>query len=107
MATAMAIRNGGMPLPAGVIALSPWADLTLSGWSIMRNAESDAALAWDLLFVSARNYLNGANPADPYASPVFGSMRDFPPIMNFPTGRCSFSLWQAHCSPIGCRPSSP
>jgi acetyl esterase/lipase len=81
MATAMAIRNGGMPLPAGVIALSPWADLTLSGWSIMRNAESDAALAWDLLFVSARSYLNGANPADPYASPVFGSMRDFPPIM--------------------------
>jgi len=81
MATAMAIRNGGMPLPAGVIALSPWADLTLSGWSIMRNAESDAALAWDLLFVSARSYLNGANPADPYDSPVFGSMRDFPPIM--------------------------
>ena len=81
MATAMAIRNGGMPMPAGVIALSPWADLTLSGWSIMRNAESDSTLAWDLLFVSARNYLNGANPADPYASPVFGSMRDFPPIM--------------------------
>lgn len=81
MATAMAIRNGGMPMPAAVIALSPWADLTLSGWSIMRNAETDSVLAWDLLFVSARNYLNGANPADPYASPVFGSMRDFPPIM--------------------------
>jgi acetyl esterase/lipase len=81
MATAMAIRNGGMPMPAGVIALSPWADLTLSGWSMMRNAESDSALGWDLLFVSARNYLNGANPADPYASPVFGSMRDFPAIM--------------------------
>jgi acetyl esterase/lipase len=81
VATAMAIRNGGMTMPAGVIALSPWADLTLSGWSIMRNAESDSVLGWDLLFVSARNYLNGANPADPYASPVFGSMRDFPPIM--------------------------
>jgi monoterpene epsilon-lactone hydrolase len=81
MATAMAARNGGMPMPAGVIALSPWADLTLSGWSIMRNAETDSSLTWDLLFVSARNYLNGANPADPYASPVFGSMRDFPPIM--------------------------
>jgi acetyl esterase/lipase len=77
----MAIRNGGMPMPAALVAMSPWADLTLSGWSIMQNAESDSILSWDLLFVSARNYLNGANPADPYASPVFGSMRDFPPIM--------------------------
>jgi acetyl esterase/lipase len=81
VATLMAIRNGGMPLPAGLIAMSPWADLTLSGWSIMQNADSDTAMSWDLLFVSARHYLKGANPADPYASPVFGSMRDFPPIM--------------------------
>ena len=81
VATLMAIRNGGMPLPAGLIAMSPWPDLTLSGWSIMQNAETDSALSWDLLFVSARHYLKGANPADPYASPVFGSMRDFPPIM--------------------------
>jgi acetyl esterase/lipase len=81
VATMMAIRNGGLPMPAGLVALSPWADLTLSGWSIMENAESDPTLSWDLLFVSARHYLNGANPADPYASPIYGSMRDFPPIM--------------------------
>jgi acetyl esterase/lipase len=81
VATLMAIRNGGMPMPAALVAMSPWADLTLSGWSIMQNAESDSVLSWDLLFVSARHYLKGANPADPYASPVFGSMRDFPPIM--------------------------
>ena len=81
VATMMAIRNGGIAMPAGLIAMSPWADLTLSGWSIMQNAETDPALSWDLLFVSARHYLKGANPADPYASPVYGSMRDFPPIM--------------------------
>jgi monoterpene epsilon-lactone hydrolase len=80
-ATALAIRNGGMPMPAAIVAMSPWADLTLSGWSIMQNAESDSVLSWDLLFVSARHYLKGGNPADPYASPVFGTMRDFPPIM--------------------------
>ncbi|HEY4265419.1 MAG TPA: alpha/beta hydrolase [Micropepsaceae bacterium] len=81
VATMMAIRNGGLPMPAGLIAMSPWADLTLSGWSIMQNAESDPVMSWEMLFVSARHYLKGANPADPYASPVFGSMRDFPPIM--------------------------
>jgi monoterpene epsilon-lactone hydrolase len=80
-ATVMAIRNASMPMPAGCVALSPWADMTLSGWSIMQNAESDAVLSWELLFLSARHYLKGSNPADPYASPVFGNLRDFPPIM--------------------------
>jgi monoterpene epsilon-lactone hydrolase len=80
-ATLMAIRNAGMPMPAGCIAMSPWADLALSGWSILENGHSDAALSWDLLFASARHYLKGSNPGDPYASPVFGNMRDFPPIM--------------------------
>ena len=77
----MAIRNGGMPVPAGIIALSPWADLSLSGWSIMQNADNDGVLSWDLLFVSARHYLRGSSAADPYASPVFGNFRDFPPVM--------------------------
>jgi epsilon-lactone hydrolase len=80
-ATLMAIRNAGMAMPAGCIAMSPWADLTLSGWSMLENGQNDAALAWDLLFASARHYLKGSNPGDPYASPVFGNMRDFPPIM--------------------------
>jgi epsilon-lactone hydrolase len=77
----MAIRNGGMPVPAGIVALSPWADLTLSGWSVMQNTDSDSVLSWDLLFVSARHYLRGGSGADPYASAVFGNLRDFPPVM--------------------------
>lgn len=77
----MAIRNAGMPMPAGILALSPWADLTLCGWSMMRNSDSDSLLSWDLLFVSARHYLRGASAADPYASAVYGNFRDFPPVM--------------------------
>jgi monoterpene epsilon-lactone hydrolase len=80
-AAAMAIRNAGLKMPAAVLAMSPWADLTLSGWSMMTNARRDGMLDWDLLFVSARHYLKSASPADPYASPVFGNLRDFPPIM--------------------------
>ena len=70
-----------MPVPAGIVAMSPWADLTLSGWSVMQNGDTDSVLSWDLLFVSARQYLKGASGADPYASPVFGNLRDFPPVM--------------------------
>jgi epsilon-lactone hydrolase len=79
--TLMAIRNAALPMPAACVAMSPWADLTLSGWSMMQHQESDNVLTWDLLFVCARHYLNGGNPGDPYASPALGSLRDFPPIM--------------------------
>jgi acetyl esterase/lipase len=77
----LAIRNAGLPMPAACAAMSPWADLSLSGWSILQNARNDAALSWELLFLSARHYLKNANPTDPYASPAFASFRDFPPIM--------------------------
>ena len=76
-----AARNANLPMPGGCVALSPWADLSLSGWSILQNAKSDSALNWELLFVSARHYLKKTNPADPYASPVFANFKDFPPIM--------------------------
>jgi acetyl esterase/lipase len=80
-ATLMAIRNAQLAMPAACIALSPWADMTMSGWSMIQNAKNDAVLSWELLFLSARHYLKGGNPADPYASPVFGNLRDFPAIM--------------------------
>jgi monoterpene epsilon-lactone hydrolase len=77
----LAIRNAGLPMPAGAVAMSPWADLSLSGWSMLQNAKSDAALSWELLFMSARHYLKKQSPADPYASPIYAPFRDFPPIM--------------------------
>jgi acetyl esterase/lipase len=80
-AALMAIRNAQLPMPAACVAMSPWADMTLTGGSMLQNAKSDALLSWELLFVSARHYLKGASPADPYASPVYGNLRDFPPIM--------------------------
>ena len=49
--------------------------------TIGRNARKDAALSWELLFMSARHYLKKQSPTDPYASPIYGPFRDFPPIM--------------------------
>lgn len=80
-ACALAIRNASLPMPAGIVAMSPWADLSLSGWSILQNVRTDGALNWDLLFVSARHYLRKSSPADPYASPAYADLHDFPPIM--------------------------
>jgi acetyl esterase/lipase len=68
-------------MPAAGVAMSPWADLSLSGWSVLTNQANDTALNWELLFLSARHYLKKTNPCDPYASPAFATFRDFPPIM--------------------------
>ena len=71
----------GMPMPAGIVAMSPWADLSLSGWSVLDNARNDSTLALGFA-VRLRAALSEAmNPSDPYASPAFASFKDFPPIM--------------------------
>lgn len=80
-AVALAARNAGLDKPAGVAALSPWADLALAGMSMMTNRGSDAALCWDQLFLCARAYLKKANPCDPYASPAYAGLKDFAPVM--------------------------
>jgi len=80
-AVALAIRNAGLQMPGGLVALSPWADLSLSGLSILQNRKSDAVLDWETLFVSARHYLRKSNPCDAYASPAYAPFTGFPPIM--------------------------
>jgi acetyl esterase/lipase len=80
-ATLLALRNAGLPLPAAALCFSPWADMTLSGWSMLKNKANDDALSWELLATCARHYLKGASPAEPFASPLYGDFRGMPPIM--------------------------
>lgn len=80
-AVALAIRNGGLQMPGAIAALSPWADLSLSGLSMLGNRKSDPALDWETLFLCARGYLRKSNPGEAYASPAYASFKDFPPVM--------------------------
>jgi acetyl esterase/lipase len=80
-AVALALRNAGLELPGGIAALSPWADMSLSGCSMLGNRKSDTVLDWEFLFACARHTLRKSNPCDVYASPVFASFKDFPPVM--------------------------
>ena len=61
--------------------MSPWADLSLSGLSMMANRKTDTVLDWETLFLAARNCLRKSNPGDAYASPAYASLKDFPPVM--------------------------
>lgn len=81
ISTLLALRNAGLPLPAAAVCFSPWADMTLSGWSMLKNKSSDDALSWELLSICARHYLKGASPAEAFASPIYGDFRGLPPMM--------------------------
>jgi acetyl esterase/lipase len=80
-AVTLAVRNAGLEMPGGVVALSPWADLSLSGLSMLNNRKSDTVLDWETLFLCARHYLRKSNPCDAYASPAYAALTGFPPVM--------------------------
>ncbi|EJU02599.1 hypothetical protein DACRYDRAFT_78439 [Dacryopinax primogenitus] len=89
LALALYLRDNAYPLPAGLILLSPWVDLTMSSDSWDSNA------AYDIVPVPpptshlnpVLNYL-GPGPAGigtylthPYASPLFGDLSRLPPLL--------------------------
>jgi monoterpene epsilon-lactone hydrolase len=65
--------------PAGAVAFAPWADLTLSGDSLTRNAASEILLPPARLREIRDFYIGWADPADPRASPVLAEFANAPP----------------------------
>ena len=80
-ATVQKLRDENSPLPAAVVALSPWTDLALTGASLQSNAEADPMMSVEAMPNFAAHYLAGADPMHPYASPLHGDMSGFPPAL--------------------------
>lgn len=80
----------GAPLPDGVIAISPWTDLTLSFPSHRANAEVDPSLSTETLDMFARMYAPD-NRDDPFVSPVLGDLAGLPESLIF-VGSCEILL---------------
>lgn len=78
---AIQARDAGLPKPAGVVCLSPWSDLTLSGPSARANAATDVLLTATVLSEAARLYLAGEDNRAPLASPQFADLTGLPPIL--------------------------
>lgn len=81
LATTLAIRDEGRPLPRGLVCLSPWTDLTFSGKSHETNAAKEVILHPDNLRLWAEKYLRFADPRTPHISPAFADMHNFPPML--------------------------
>jgi epsilon-lactone hydrolase len=80
LAVAMLLRakQEGLPMPAGLILLSPQVDLTESGDSFQVNQMVDVVLPTSL----TRNnelYAGGTDLSHPHLSPLFGDLTDLPP----------------------------
>jgi epsilon-lactone hydrolase len=81
VALLVATRDAGEPLPAAAVLMSPTVDLTSSGASMIERAEQDPISTPEMLRQFAADYLAGADPRTPLASPLFASMAGFPPLL--------------------------
>ena len=82
MALCMYLKEHHMPMPCGIVAMSPWTDLTAGGESYDTNYEKDPMFGNTRDSMIYNNYYVGdADPMDPYISPLFGDFRQFPPML--------------------------
>lgn len=79
IATLVALRDAGRPLPGAAIALSPWTDLEATGESIETRADPMIGNK-DELVATASLYLDGADPRTPTASPLYADLARLPAI---------------------------
>jgi acetyl esterase/lipase len=81
LATLLAAKAAGLPMPACAILFSPWTDLAGTGASLQTNRQRDAMLVSDKLQEGASFYLNGTDPKNPLASPLYGDVSGLPPLL--------------------------
>jgi epsilon-lactone hydrolase len=81
VATPLALREAGLPMPSCAFLMSPYADLTLSGETLDEKQGLDPVLTPEGLRVRAPEYVGSADASDPQISPIFGDLSGLPPLL--------------------------
>ncbi|GAA1616409.1 alpha/beta hydrolase [Kribbella karoonensis] len=81
LATVIAARAEGLPMPAGVVLFSPWTDVALTGPSIDARGDYDPLFSRPNMEETAELYLGGADPRNELASPVLADLTGLPPLL--------------------------
>ena len=81
VATLVALRDAGVPLPAAGVCISPWVDLTCSGASYVTKAASDPIVKKPGVEQLAQAYLGTRDRRTALASPLFADLRGLPPLL--------------------------
>ncbi len=80
LATLVALRDQGLPLPRAGVALSPWLDLTSSSDSFRRNAKRDISTL-DSWYIWGPYYVGENDPKHPWISPLYADLHGLPPVL--------------------------
>jgi monoterpene epsilon-lactone hydrolase len=76
------LREYRIPMPAAVVMLSAWTDLTAQSQSYQTRAELDPIHQRGMILGTARTYLGPrGDPGHPLASPLFGALQGLPPLL--------------------------
>jgi monoterpene epsilon-lactone hydrolase len=81
LAAVLALRDKNESLPAAVVCLSPWVDLTLKNETHTTKAEAEAVLRTDVLREWALCYTDETNLDNPLVSSVYADFHGFPPLL--------------------------
>lgn len=82
LALCLYLRDHGRSLPAGIITMSAWTDLTKSGESYQENFDVDPIFGGTKDTLVYKDwYYKEQDPQDPYISPVNGDYKGFPPML--------------------------
>ena len=81
LSTVLNLCESEEKLPAGIVCISPWTDLSLSGASVQRKAKDDFILGREGLMVNAGYYAGKFDLKSPLISPLFANLDGLPPLL--------------------------
>lgn len=94
VAAFFALRERNKNLPAKMILMSPWMDVTLENPDIKLNEHEDPMMTVKRMLTAANEYAGQADLKDPLISPMFGEATGLPPIL-IQIGTSDLLLWDA------------
>lgn len=74
------LKMENIPLPAALVLISPWVDLTCSNPKLKTLGKNDAFVLKEALEAAASRYTLQENFTKPLVSPLYGSFTKFPPV---------------------------
>src|SRR5262249_13642653 len=81
VATLLALRERGLPMPAAGVCLSSWFDLTITAESYKTKANVEPIITREGVTRWAQAYLQGQDARMPLVSPIFADLSGLPPLL--------------------------
>lgn len=81
LSTVIKLRELGEPLPAGIVSMSPYTDMELSGDAMEYNQETETLVDRPLMEAMVQALLCGQTPVtDPLANLLYADLSGLPPV---------------------------